>query len=80
MMKVQVLFFGATADLSGERKIEYSVEKAETADNVFKEIVKNFPRLTKHKLLFSINQNYAQGDEIIADGDELAIFTTVSGG
>ena len=39
-----------------------------------------YPALKGHKLLFSINQQYANGDEIIRDGDELAIFTAVSGG
>jgi molybdopterin converting factor small subunit len=31
-------------------------------------------------LLLAINEEYATGDEIISDGDELAIFTAVSGG
>ena len=79
-MTVQVLFFGATADSVGEREIDFSIKEDSTADEVFGEIVKKFPRLTEHKLLFSLNQEYARGDEILQDRDELAIFTAVSGG
>lgn len=79
-MKVQVLFFGATAGSVGEREIGFSIKEASTADEVFGEIVRKFPGLTEHKLLFSLNQEYARGDELIRDGDELAIFTAVSGG
>lgn len=79
-MKVQVLFFGATADETGEREISFDVRENAQADTVFGEIVEKFPRLAAHKLLFAVNQQYANGDEIINDGDELAVFTAVSGG
>jgi len=79
-MKVQVLFFGATADETGEREIEVLLAESAKADKAFAEIVEKFPRLKNHKLLFAVNQEYANGDEIIKNGDELAIFTAVSGG
>jgi molybdopterin synthase sulfur carrier subunit len=79
-MKVQVLFFGATADEIGEREIEFSLAENARAEQAFAEIVEKYPRLKNHKLLFAVNQEYASGDEIVRNGDELAIFTAVSGG
>lgn len=79
-MKVQVLFFGATADETGEREIEVSLAENAKADQVFAEVVEKYPRLKNHKLLFAVNQEYANGDEDLKDGDELAVFTAVSGG
>jgi molybdopterin converting factor small subunit len=79
-MKVQVLFFGATADETGEREISFETQANAPAEAVFGEIVEKFPRLANHKLFFAVNQEYANGDEIIRDGDELAVFTAVSGG
>lgn len=79
-MKVKVLFFGATAEETGEREIEFDLERDAKADDAFQKIVSAFPNLRKHSLLFAINQEYASGDRTIADGDELAIFTAVSGG
>jgi len=79
-MTVQLLFFGATADITGEREIDFSIKKNSRASQTFSEIVERFPGLAQHKLLFSINQEYAEGHETLHDGDELAIFTAVSGG
>ena len=79
-MKVRVLFFGATADEVGEREIEIDVNTDAKADAVFQQIVSDLPQLEKHSLLFALNQEYSKGDETIRDGDELAIFTAVSGG
>ncbi|MDQ3323990.1 MAG: MoaD/ThiS family protein [Acidobacteriota bacterium] len=79
-MKVQVLFFGATAEAVGKREIEINLAKQTKASEAFAEIVEKFPQLKLHSLLFAINQEYAGGEETINDGDELAIFTAVSGG
>ena len=79
-MKVQVLFFGATADETGEREVELPLAENARAEQAFGEIIEKYPRLKKHKLLFAVNQEYASGDETLKNGDELAIFTAVSGG
>lgn len=79
-MKVQVLFFGATADAVGEREIEFDLAEQTVAADALRRILEKFPQLEKHSLLFAVNQEYASGEEIIRNGDELAIFTAVSGG
>lgn len=79
-MKVQILFFGATADAVGEREIEMDLPEGESAKEVFGKIITGFPALAQHKLLFAVNQEYSSGDETIKNGDELAVFTAVSGG
>lgn len=81
-MKVNVLFFGATADAAGTRETEFETGENESAKNVFAEILDSFPNLQNYgrSLLFSVNQEYSDGTEPIKDGDELAIFTAVSGG
>lgn len=82
-IKVKVLFFGATAEAAGEREIEFQLSKNTKAETAFTEILDAFPNLKKSfgkSLLFSLNQEYANGDEIIGNNDELAVFTAVSGG
>lgn len=79
-MKVQVLFFGATADAVGAREIGIDLPDGATADDAFKQVVSAYPNLKHHSLLFAVNQEYADGDKIIKNGDELAVFTAVSGG
>jgi len=75
-----VLFFGATADAAGQRSVEMPVKSGIEARSVFNEVLNKFPQLQHHKLLFAVNQEYVSGDRAIGDGDELAIFTAVSGG
>ena len=82
-MKVKVLFFGATADAAGEKEIELVTGENIKAGQIFTEILDAFPNLKKSfagSLLFSLNQEYATGGEVVRDGDELAVFTAVSGG
>ena len=79
-MKVQVLFFGATAEITGKREIELNLAEETKAEKVFDGVLNDFPQMRQHSLLFAVNQAYSNGDEIIKNGDELAIFTAVSGG
>ena len=79
-MNVKILFFGATADAAGEREVGFSFNGPINAGEALSAIQKQFPRLTNHKLLFARNQEYIKGDELIMEGDELAVFTAVSGG
>ncbi|MGQ0541222.1 MAG: MoaD/ThiS family protein [Blastocatellia bacterium] len=79
-MNIRALFFGLTADLIGQRELTLEPVADSSCEQVVREIVEAFPDISKHKLLYSINQTYACGDEILRDGDELAIFTAVSGG
>ena len=77
---IRVLFFGATAAEVGQRVLELSLADNSTAESGFELVVEKFPQLKRHKLLHALNQNYAAGDEVLRNGDELAIFTAVSGG
>jgi molybdopterin converting factor small subunit len=79
-MKVNVLFFGATADLVGARKIEAPVSETTLAADVIEQLHAQYPNLKDHALLFAVNEEYVSGDTRLKNGDELAIFTPVSGG
>lgn len=81
-MKVKVLFFGATAEAAGRRETEFEFGENVKAETAFTEILDAYPGLRNFdkSLLFALNQEYSDGDEIIKNGDELAVFTAVSGG
>ena len=84
MMKVRVLFFGATAVEAGTSEAELKLEEGAGAEAVFSEIIDRYPELIasrdRRSLLFAVNQEYVKGDELLKNGDELAVFTAVSGG
>jgi molybdopterin converting factor small subunit len=77
---IKIMFFAATADVVGRRTIEITIPSGLRSKELFDKITTDFPKLNEHRLLFAVNQEYAKGDEILKDGDEVAIFTAVSGG
>ena len=79
-MNVRVLFFGATAEEAGQRQFELSLEESSTVREAFEDTLDRFPNLKKHKLLFAVNEEYASENRQLRNGDNLAIFTPVSGG
>ena len=79
-MAISILFFGATADIVGSRKLQIDISNGESAAAVFERVLQEHSALSNHTLRFSVNQKYATGTETLNDGDELAIFTAVSGG
>lgn len=79
-MTVNVLFFGATADAVGSRELEVQVDESATAKSIIDQLSKTHPTLANQKLLIAVNKEYAAADTILNDGDEIALFTAVSGG
>jgi molybdopterin converting factor small subunit len=79
-MNVRVLFFGATADEVGKREVDVALDENTSASQVLSKIIEQFPRLSSHKLRYSVNLTYVRGEQVLQDGDEVAIFTAVSGG
>jgi molybdopterin converting factor small subunit len=79
-MKINVLLFGATADAVGSRELELSIEETATAKSAIDQLSRQHATLAKHQLLIAVNEEYADPGTILNDGDELALFTAVSGG
>ena len=77
---LRVLFFGATAEAAGRRSTKLEMPYGASSSDAFEELLKLYPGLASHKLLYSVNQSYAGGSEQLKSDDELAVFTAVSGG
>jgi molybdopterin converting factor subunit 1 len=79
-MKARIYFFGATADAVGDRQIEMEIEHSSDVRALLELVSRSHPALLNHKLLFAVNEEYAQLHTVLNEGDEVAIFTPVSGG
>lgn len=79
---VRVLFFGAARDATGHEEIEVALNSPANTESARTEILSQYPDLQRfgNSLLFAVNQEYAQPEREIHDGDELALFPPVSGG
>ncbi len=79
-MAIRILFFGATADVTGRREVEMNNVHGVSACELFVRVLNDYPDLSRYKLLMSVNREFSTGSEIIHASDEVAIFTAVSGG
>jgi len=79
-MAGKISFFGVYPPLRGRHEIELTDFHGMWARELFAHLLTEYPGLSGQKLLFSLNQQYSTGEEIIRSGDEIAIFTAVSGG
>lgn len=77
---VDVLFFGATADAAGRRSEKLLLDVSADVGSAVQAVITRFPGIANHRLLTALNEDYADASTILKDGDELAIFTAVSGG
>src|SRR5262249_40058827 len=81
-IKLRVLFFGAARDAVGQDEIDFEIDSSADAAGVRAQLLATYPVLQRfgNSLLFAVNQEYAQPDQAIHPGDEIAIFPPVSGG
>jgi MoaE-MoaD fusion protein len=81
-ISVRVLFFGAARDAVGSEEIDFNLTSPSDAATARAQLLAAYPSLQRfgNSLLLAVNQEYAQPDRVIQDGDELAVFPPVSGG
>lgn len=79
-MNLKILFFGATADAAGSREIELQTGGNLTVERLARDLTREYPALSKLKLRIAVNEEYADADGMLSDGDKIAVFTAVSGG
>lgn len=82
MITVRVLFFGAARDAVGNEEINLAIESGSNAAQAFDQLLAAHPALKDFgkSLLLAVNQEYAEPDREVGEGDELAVFPPVSGG
>ncbi len=78
-MKVKVLFFARSREIVGEREIIFETKGSKVSD-VINELIKRHPALGNMKFSVALNRRFVRGDEMVREGDELAIIPPVSGG
>jgi len=81
-MKVHVLFFGLTHDLTGFHREQVEVAEGESLDDLWRSYEARFPRLREMagSLLTAVNEEIVDRSRPLRDGDEVAFMPPVSGG
>jgi MoaD family protein len=81
-MKIAIKLFASHREAVGKEKIIVDIEEGATIAQLLQIIFEKYLALKKLKdyTLISLNQNYANLEQKLKDGDEVALFPPVSGG
>lgn len=81
-MKVHVLYFASCREAVGRQEETVELEDGASLRDLLNLLVRNHPELAglEPTLALSINQDYADRDQALKEGDEVALIPPVSGG
>jgi len=81
-MKVTVLFFGITHDLTGFDHEQLEICSGESLAGLWRRYEARFPKLgpIADSIVLAVNQDIPERSTLLQDGDEVAVMPPVSGG
>ena len=81
-MRIRILFFAAYRDLVGTGHLDIDLPEGTDVQGLVAEVTARgggFQSLPKHPVI-AVNQDYANDDRLLRDGDEVAFIPPVAGG
>lgn len=80
-MKYKINLFGITRDIVGNSVTEINMEQLSDVQAVLNKLKLIFPKLQAIKsLMVAVNSEYAEGNLLLTEQDEIALIPPVSGG
>lgn len=80
-MEIQLLFFGITTDLVGEKSMSINVINNTSVTELKRILMTRFSGLKNiHEFAIAVNEDYAEDNLNLKEGDIVAIIPPVSGG
>ena len=81
-MKIHIKLFASVREIVGQKELILEVPDGMTASALPQQLAAQYPRLRTlvSFLKVAVNQEYADGARVLAEGDEVALLPPVSGG
>lgn len=81
-MRIRVLFFGILKDVAGRAEESLEVPEGGKLGDVIDEYARRFPRVAEMSasIVLARNEQFAEANTPLAEGDEVALLPPVSGG
>lgn len=80
-MRLNVLAFGITKDILGGAELKIELPDGATVSDLKQELVRRYPAFGRLRALaIAVNSEYAEGDQVLYERDEVALIPPVSGG
>ena len=80
-MNVRILLFGVTKEIVGSSTLELDISSDGSVESMLSDLKGRYPAFEKlNSLMVAVNSEYASGDLVIRENDEVALIPPVSGG
>lgn len=81
-MNLNVRLFATLKDYAGASQVSVDVGESATVSDLLDSLTRQYPAIepSLQSILISVNQEYAERNQPIRSGDEIALFPPVSGG
>ncbi len=79
-MKIKLVFFGVLVDVTGKSEIDLFTEDLKDVALLNSYLSSNYPLLTNHQYKIAVNQEIAGNEQLLYDGDEVALLPPFAGG
>lgn len=80
-MELTIHLYGITRDIMGSSKKSVQLPDGARVEDLLEQIRKEHPSLAELKsLLVAVNEEYAEGEVVLTERDEVALIPPVSGG
>ncbi len=81
-MKIKVLYFSSIKDKLKKKEDVLDISENTTLEDVISLLKEKYPEIAESldKSMFAVNEEYADKDKILKEGDTVAVIPPVSGG
>ena len=80
-MRIRLLYFAVLRDIAGKRDDVMDVPEGTSAADIWQRFREEHGELRDYKQpMTAVNETYADADQVLRDGDELAFIPPVAGG
>lgn len=81
-MKITILYFAMARDLADTTLETVELSSGATASTALRQIIQRHPGLAalEGSLRMAVNEEFASGQQVLQEGDSLALLPPVSGG
>lgn len=80
-MNCTIKAFGITREIVGSRVLEIEMPDGHTVAALKSELIKRYPAfLGLQSMYIAVNQQYAEEESVLQEGDEIALIPPVNGG
>jgi sulfur-carrier protein len=79
-MTIKIKYFGMLSECCGKNEENWDISENTSLSGLKNELLQAYPTLAEKQYKLAVNQKISDGDEILSEGDEIALLPPFAGG